>query len=251
MLSRAETKTRAKALDVVTRSFGHSAQWALDRSVSIGYGMVYDSIFEGFRPYRALQTEVLGLVEASVPEGVERRDVRIMEIGCGPGNFSCLLAEAGFSVVGIDPYSGLIELAREKRRAKRLPHLAFQHADLTAGSRPWPSAFDQIVSVHFLYAHPMPQRVLEEAHKLLSPGGHAVFVNHTRRIGLRSVRAVWQREGLGAALRSLRWVIPNMIFETGRKRVGPSYWSEDECGRAMRRAGFTVLAMRRTFFDEA
>src|SRR2546426_378262 len=186
MLSRAETGKGMDAPGRVMRSILRGLQWGLDRTVSVGYGVVYDYIFEQFEPYQALQREVLTRVEASVPEGAQRRDVRVLEVGCGPGNFSCILAEAGFSVVGIDPYGGLIELAREKRRAKRLSNLAFQHADLALGNTFWEGAFDQIVSIHSLYAHPEPRRMLAEACRILRPGGHAIFVNHTRRIGLVS-----------------------------------------------------------------
>ncbi|HEV8307668.1 MAG TPA: methyltransferase domain-containing protein [Methylomirabilota bacterium] len=226
-------------------------QWALDRMVSVGYGVVYDFVFERFPPYRDLQREVLALLETSVPEGVGRRDVRVLDIGCGPGNFAFSVAEAGFTVVGIDAYDGLLELAREKRRAKRLPNLAFRHADI-ARETFRDEGFDQIVNIHSLYVRADPQRVLTEAHRVLKPGGHAVFVNFTRRIWLwSSFREVQQREGLGAAFRCLLWVLPNSVFEVTRRRLGPHYWQEEEFAARLRAAGFTVLAMRRTFFYDA
>lgn len=225
-------------------------QWGLDRTVAVGYGVVYDFIFEGFAPYRALREEVLELVASSVPPAVDRRQVRVLDVGCGPGNFSCLLAEHGFSVVGIDPYGGLIELAREKRRAARLPNLAFLQADIGERHGFGEAAFDQLVNIHSLYTHPAPERVIGEAYRVLKPGGHAVFANHTRRVALCSAfTAVRQRDGLRAALHSLRWLVPNLVFEAARKRVGPHYWSEDLFARNLAAVGFTVLDMRRTFFD--
>ena len=41
------------------------------------------------------------------------------------------------------------------------------------------------------------------------------------------------------------------MFEVTRKRVGPHYWQEEEFASRLRGAGFTVLELRRTFFDEA
>ena len=38
-------------------------QWTVDRMLSIGYGLVYDYIFEKFGPYQQLQRDVLELVE--------------------------------------------------------------------------------------------------------------------------------------------------------------------------------------------
>jgi SAM-dependent methyltransferase len=212
--------------------------------------MVYDYIFDRFAPYRALQREVLGCVEAGAPAGVARREVRVLEVGCGPGNFSCVLAEAGFSVLGMDPYVGLIDLAREKRRARRLANLAFQHGDLVNGSTFWEASFDQIVSIHTLYAHPAPYHLLREIHRALKPGGHAVIVNHTRRMGLAATFAeVKRRDGGLAALNSLVWLIPNALFEIGRQRVGPFYWDEETFTREMSKVGFSVVETRRTFLN--
>ncbi|OLC12049.1 MAG: hypothetical protein AUH29_17605 [Candidatus Rokubacteria bacterium 13_1_40CM_69_27] len=227
-------------------------EWGLDRMVTVGYGVVYDYIFERFEPYRALQQEVLGLLETLVPDGVPRRSFRVLELACGPGNFSCLLSAAGFSVVGMDPYGTLIELAREKRRAHRLGNLAFWHADLAEGKTLREGVFDAIVDVHSLYAHPAPHQKLGEAFRVLKSGGHAIFVNHTRRVGLCSTFAeTRRREGWAAALGCLRWVVPNAVFEAARKPVGPHYWSEDQFASALRKAGFTVLEMRRTFLHGA
>jgi SAM-dependent methyltransferase len=236
MLSQAQMRGRVGG--GVVRSVLGGLQWGLDRTVSIGYGVVYDYIFERFGPYRALQREVLARVEAAVPTGATRSDVRVLEVGCGPGNFSCILAEAGLSVLGIDPYAGLIDLAREKRRARRLSHLAFQHADLGNGHGPWDGAFDQVVSIHALYAHPTPRELLAQACRVLKPGGHAVFVNHT--------------QGPIPAMRALGlWLVPNALFEAGRKPVGPHYWDEQTFAGELRGAGFTVLEMRRTFLNSS
>jgi SAM-dependent methyltransferase len=220
--------------------------------LSVGYGVVYDFVFERFPPYRKLQGEVLTLLEASVPPDGNRREMRVLDIGCGPGNWSFALAETGFTVVGVDAYETLLDLAREKRRAIRLPNLAFRHADISRGDAFRDESFDRVVNIHSLYVHHDPLGVLRVAHRLLKPGGHAVFVNFTRRIPLwATVRAVARREGVRAALRCLLWVLPNAIFEITRKRIGPHYWQEDEFASRLRVAGFTVLEIRRTFFDDA
>jgi ubiquinone/menaquinone biosynthesis C-methylase UbiE len=238
--------------DVVLRSVVGSVRWTLDRMVAIGYGMLYDSIFERFTPYQSLKTEVLALMERAVPPGVPRRDVQVLDVACGPGNMAVTLAEAGFSVVGVDPYAALVELAREKRRARHLANVAFRHGDLAAGHTFKARMFDQVVSIHSLYLHPAPRRLLQEAQRVLKPGGHALFVNRTRPLAqLSTVREVYRRDGAGAALQSLLWVVPNSIFEATRKQVGPHYWNADEFGAALADAGFTVLELRPTFLNDS
>ena len=100
--------------------------------------------------------------------------------------------------------------------------------------------------------HPAPEKLLQEAYRELKPGGHAVFVNHTRLVGCWStLREVARRDGWRAALHCLLWVLPNSIFEAVRIRIGPHYWTEDAFSAHVRRAGFTVLEMRRTFLAGA
>ncbi len=227
-------------------------RWGIDRMVSVGYGLVYDYIFERFAPYQGLRTEVLALVKRAAVNHTNPHEFTVLDIGCGTGNFTFKLAEAGFLATGIDAYDALVELAREKRRAMHVPNLAFRQTDLAKSNAFRDGAFDQIVNIHSLYVHPEPDRLLSESFRILKPGGHAIFVNFTRRVELRATwRDIKSRFGLKAALMCLLWVFPNALFESMRKRIGPHYWSEDELAARLRGAGFTVLEMRRTFFDDA
>lgn len=229
-------------------------QWTVDRMLSIGYGLVYDYIFEKFGPYQQLQRDVLELVEeASKASSPDRRVFKVLDVDCGPGNFTFVLAEAGFSVLGLEPYGALVELAREKRRARRLANLAFSQGDLARGTTLRDASFDQVVNIHSLYAHADPQGLLVQARRVLKPGGHALFVNHTGPVRLRETfRALRAREGLSAALRCLLlWLLPHGLFEAARRRIGPHYWSEATFAANLRAAGFTVLETRRAFLNGA
>jgi SAM-dependent methyltransferase len=226
-------------------------QWGLDRMLSVGYGVVYDAIFERFHPYHELQAQVLEFVEKGAGDA-PRRDLHVLDVGCGPGNFTFVLAEAGFSTIGLESYAALVELAREKRRAKRLANLAFRHGELAAGTGGRDASFDAVVSIHGLYVHPDPLALLGEIRRVLKPGGHAVFVNPAHHVSHWSTfRQIQRRDGMHAAMASLLWLVPNSIFELARKRIGPHYWDENEFSAHLKGAGFTVLAVRRTFLNGA
>jgi ubiquinone/menaquinone biosynthesis C-methylase UbiE len=228
-------------------------QWGVDRMLSIGYGLLYDYIFEQFGPYQKLRAEVLELIAASAEGVADRRSVQVLDVDCGPGNLTFAIAEAGFSVVGLDPYGALVELAREKRRAKRLANLAFTQGEIARTKSLRDASFDQVVNVHSLYAQRDPHAVLAEAHRVLKPGGHAVFVNHTRRADVRGTFAAMRaRDGAAAALRCLLlWLLPHRLFEAARRNIGPHYWDERTFAGNLRAAGFTVLEARRTFLNDS
>jgi SAM-dependent methyltransferase len=244
------------AAEVGMGSLHGGFQWTIDRMLSIGYGLVYDYIFEQFGPYQRLQAEVLALVQSqSAAKGAssDRRSFQVLDIDCGPGNLTFVLAEAGFSVLGLEPYGALVELAREKRRGKRLANLAFTQGDLATTKTLRDASFDQVVNVHSLYAHQDPQAVLGHAWRVLKPGGQAIFVNHTGAVRPRATfRQVREREGTGAAGRCLLlWLLPHLLFEAARRRIGPHYWDEETFSANLRAAGFSVLETRRTFLNGA
>ena len=220
---------------------------AVDRCLAVAYGPVHDLLVERFTPYRALEREVLSFVEASAPVGVPRRSVRVLDVGCGPGTFTAALAIAGFSALGIDRYTPVLDIARETRRARGLTNVSFSRLDMDAFAD---AEFDQVVSIHALYADPAPEHALAQAARVLKPGGHVVFVNHVRRFPVvQTFQAARKASGWLGALAALLWLIPNLVFELMRRPVGPHYWDEAQLAARLAESGFTVLQLRRTFLD--
>lgn len=217
---------------------------AVERLVAVGYGLTYDAIFRSFAPYRALLAEVLECARWSLEARPVPPSPRVLELGCGTGNFSLALAERGYSVVGEDPYGPLVARARRKAEARRLSNVAF---------RPGPGAdggYDLALSVHVLYAHPDPLRELARAFSRLRQGGHAIVINFAESAPVvATAREVWARQGARAALRSLLWLVPNALFDLLRGR-GQSYcWKASEFKACLEDVGFEVLEIRPTFLN--
>src|SRR2546422_6712474 len=89
--------------------------------------------------------------------------------------------------------------------------------------------------------------LLAACRRALKPGGHAIFLTYNRpaRV-IQTFREVRRSEGLGAAVRALRWLVPTTAFERFRD-CEPRYMSETELREALDRACFGVLEAHRTF----
>ena len=92
----------------------------------------------------------------------------LLELGCGDGWLLSLMHAGGWNVEGLDFDPAAVEQARRRGVAVRLGGLVEQG---------YPEArFDLIVASHFLEHVHDPGAVLQEAWRLLRPGGRLVFV---------------------------------------------------------------------------
>jgi 2-polyprenyl-3-methyl-5-hydroxy-6-metoxy-1,4-benzoquinol methylase len=219
----------------------------LEHMIAVTYGVTYDAVVTHFPPYEAMLEEIVAFVARSVPQAGASRSTRVLDVACGIGNVTLRLAKEGYSVVGIDGVRHLVEIAREKS-SPRGTHLTFQHVDIARDSLPGAGSFDVLVSMHTLYWHPNPAALLEACRRALKPGGHAIFLTYARPAGLKTFQEVRAAEGLGAAVRALRWLLPTMTFEFFRESEH-RYLSSAEFHETLGRADFEVLEARQTFLS--
>ena len=100
--------------------------------------------------------------------------VAILDIGCGTGSLSVLLAGLGHTVTGIDLSPSMISLAR--RKAEALGYQIEFHVMDAASPRIPSEHFDAIVCRHLLWTLPEPKQVLQRWADLLKQKGRLILI---------------------------------------------------------------------------
>lgn len=134
--------------------------------------------FLGFRGPNAAQEKQLTIDMLEVSPGD-----RVLDVGCGPGNYTGDLADASGSglVVGID--ASEVMVATAARRSGRA-NLAYLRGDACA--LPFEDGtFDVACSVGVIHLLEQPMRALEEIIRVLAPGGRLAIVATCARGGMR------------------------------------------------------------------
>lgn len=98
----------------------------------------------------------------------------ILDVGCGTGSLSVVLAGLGYKVTGIDLSPAMIALAQEKAAAHG-HQIAFQVMD-AAFPQFARRQFDVIICRHLLWALPEPQQVLRRWSELLKQPGRLLLI---------------------------------------------------------------------------
>jgi SAM-dependent methyltransferase len=220
----------------------------IDRLVAVGYGLGYDAIVRGFPPYESLLDEVTAYVGRAHRPGGVPGGFKVLDVACGTGTVAARLGREGYRVVAVDAVEHLVAVAR--RRHGAMSNVSFHHRDVARDPVPEAGTFDVVVSMHTLYWHPNPAGVVEACRQALRPGGQALFLTYARPARVtRTFHELRARQGLVAAVRALRWLLPTAAFETFR-HYEPQYLSRENFGEALRRAGFEVLDLRETFLAD-
>lgn len=99
--------------------------------------------------------------------------VKVLDVGCGGGFLSNYLAKMGHEVTGIDLSSSSLEAARQNDKTKTVNYLHANAYDLPFPDR----SFDAVSAMDILEHVENPDRLIQEAARVLRPGG--LFFFHT------------------------------------------------------------------------
>lgn len=97
---------------------------------------------------------------------------KMIELGCGPGFYSCRFAERfkEISVLGIDQSPSQLKWAREKRNSLGLKNCRFQSENVLDLPHPEHS-FDVLIASRLFTVLPHRRRAVAEMHRVLRSGG--------------------------------------------------------------------------------
>jgi len=126
--------------------------------------------------------------EVFAREGVPKHG-RILDVGCGAGFISNLLAGDGYDMHGLDQSKRSIAVAERHIPAGRKVH----YTSGDAYALPYPDgSFDAVLLLDFLEHVEEPKRAIAEAARVVKPGGIVMFYtfNRTFIAGLLAVKAV-------------------------------------------------------------
>ncbi len=164
--------------------------------------------------------------QAIAAAAVRAPDAKVLEIGCGTGAVTQLIAERGAHVTAVDQNPQMLEIARRRLASQSAVELVEQTASEI--DRLGHGAFDAVVASLSLSEMSLQERayVFQQAKKLLAPDGVLVVGDEV------IARPYWQR-ALQFVLRLpqalLGWVLVGSVSSPIRDLPGE-----------LRRAGFRV-----------
>jgi SAM-dependent methyltransferase len=111
--------------------------------------------------------------KALLSDALPAPPARVLDLGCGTGSLSLLIAELGHAVEAVDLSPRMLDRAIAKARRHGV-EVAFRLGD--AADPPADGPFDVVLSRHVLWALADVPAVLQRWTRLLAPGGRLVLV---------------------------------------------------------------------------
>lgn len=137
-----------------------------------------DSLFEHFAwlyifcREKLFRDDTERMIRALWPANDPRSGEKLIELGCGPGFYSCNLAMrfSEISVLGVDRSPSQLSWARQKRNTLGLNNCRFQSDNVLELSHA-DESFDVLIASRLFTVLPNRRRAVAEMYRVLRPGG--------------------------------------------------------------------------------
>jgi ArsR family transcriptional regulator len=121
--------------------------------------------------------------------------VAVADLGAGEGSFALLLSQTAKRVIAVDTSAKMIEVGREEARRHGVQNIDFRLGDME--ELPIASAEVELAFFSQSLHHALhPQRALEEAARILAPGGRIVILDLAKH-RFEEAREMYADEWLG------------------------------------------------------
>ena len=120
--------------------------------------------------------------EIQLPQEKAEHTCKVIDLGCGAGNYALYLAERGFDVTGVDFSPKAIEIAKENAQKRNLTCnflVADIVKDLNEFGQTWDFSYDWGVLHHILPEQ--RQQYVKNVHEILNPDGRYLSVSFSEK----------------------------------------------------------------------
>ena len=180
----------------------------------------HDSLFEHvswvyvFCREHLFRDDTERIITALWPEGRPGQGTQLIELGCGPGFYSCRLAErfSDMSVTGVDRSESQLRWARERAGARGLSNCRFRRINAIKLSYA-DAEFDIVLASRLFTILPEQNRAIAEMYRVLKPGGRC-FIAEPRYVFRASIPlfAMWLLAGLNQSRNGYREPYKATVF---------------------------------------
>jgi SAM-dependent methyltransferase len=166
------------------------------------------------------------------------RNARVLDFGCGSGDITRALADAGFAMTGIDLSPAMIAMSCQKPGADSIEWASAQPDAVTL---PFAAdAFDGALASSVLEYHPDPASQIAEIVRVLRPGGVFVFTVPNMAHEVRGREERWRALATSWLWPLLRLTPRHDYFEY--LRVSVNRWPLEQWLAVARAAGLETEA---------
>ena len=133
----------------------------------------FDAFPDLFDRFTRIWDGISGSFDDWVLRNLPPHAARAVDLGCGAGRHSVLLAERAERVLAVDVAGRMLDIARTERARPNVDYQLRGVLDVTGREGP----FDVVLSVHALHHVGDPAVVLPHVRSLLAPGGRLIVAD--------------------------------------------------------------------------